>query len=144
MQRSYRAFGFHSSLDTHQNRMPTSVCIKNFFAGERQFHRAPSEHRQFANYYFMLKRISFSAKPTADRSGNYPNLTGRHFEDFNQCSVDIMRSLRRRPKGEPLIGSLFCDRRMLLHRQMRTALVIKKLLPNMIGLSKSGFRITKF
>ena len=120
------------------------MCVKNFFAGQSQFYRTTCHHGQFAHNHFMLKRIRFSAKSSTNRSRNYTNLTGRHFQNFGQSTVNIVRSLRGRPKRDPSIGSVLSDGRVLFNRQMRVAFVIIKFFANMVCFCKSGFDVAKF
>src|SRR4030095_6565695 len=39
-----RAVFLHSSLDMHQNRMPATMTVENFFSSQRALHRPAGQH----------------------------------------------------------------------------------------------------
>src|SRR5256885_7111914 len=50
-----RAVVLYTSLHPHQHRMPAAMTVKNFFTRQRDFHWPSSDHRQTANYDFVIE-----------------------------------------------------------------------------------------
>ena len=135
---------FHPGPNPHQDRMPSTMTIKNLFPGQRDFDRSSGQHRQFADHDFMGKRIRFPTKTSTYRAGDDPDLAGRKFQHLRQGTMNIMGSLGRGPEGHPTIGPALSDGRMLLHRHVGVAFIMKDVLTDMIGLRKPFFHVTEF
>ena len=55
VHRSDPSVFFHAGPNPHQDRMPSTMTIKNLFPGQRHFDRSSSQHRQFADHDFRFK-----------------------------------------------------------------------------------------
>ncbi len=71
-----------AGLDVHEDGVPAAMTIENFFAGQRHLYGPAGNHRQLANYNFVIEGIALAAKAAAIRRGNHSNMTRRHFEHF--------------------------------------------------------------
>ena len=80
VHRSDATVFFHPSPNPHQDRMPSTMTIKNLFPGQRHFDRSSRQHRQLADHHFMGKRVRLPSKTSTYWTGNDPDLAGRKFQ----------------------------------------------------------------
>src|ERR1044072_9482336 len=127
---SDRTIFLDTGLDVHENGMPAAMAIENIFARQDAFHWSAGDHRQLRNDHFVVERIALAAKAATVGSSNNANMTRGQAEDLRQSTMNVMRRLRRTPKREFLVRIEIGNRRVLLHRQMRIALIKEGIFAN--------------
>ena len=144
MHRRDRAIFLHARLNVHQHRMTTAMTIEDFFARQSAFDRPARDHGELADDDFVIERIALAAKSPAIWCGNHANVTGRKLKNLRQRAMHVVRSLRRTPQRQLLIGIKVSHRRMLLHRQMSVAFVEESVFANQIGFGKAFVNVAEF
>src|SRR4029078_7056003 len=118
--------------------------IKAFFPSEGNFYRPSRDHRKFRGADLVRKRVAFAAEAAADGGGNDADPARGYFQDLGQSAMEIVGCLGRCPDGELVVRAVKTDGAILLHRQMRVALVKIGVFKNMIRLSEGRLDIAEF
>ncbi len=119
------------------------MAVENFLARERDLHRPPRDHRELGDDDLVVEGIALAAEAAAVRRGDDAYVRGRKAEGFSERAVDVVRRLRGRPERELVVGVEVSDRRVLLHRQVRVALVEENILADVIGLLETFFQVAE-
>ena len=87
MHSGNRAIFFHARFKFHQDGMPATMAIEDFFTRETNFD-GPIEHEGGLGHDdFVIERIAFPTETTAVGRGNHANMRGRHFQHFSQSPM---------------------------------------------------------
>ena len=138
------AIFLHARLNVHQHRMTAAMTIENFFTRQSAFDRPARDHGELADDDFVIERIALTAKAPAIWRGNHANVTGGKLKHFRQRAMHVVRSLRRTPQRQLLIGIKVGHRRMLFHRQMSVAFVEESVFANQVCFGKTFVNVTEF
>src|SRR5258708_40144290 len=92
---------------------------------------------------FVIERIALPAKTASVRCSDHANVSRRHFQNFGQCAMEIVRSLRAGPDGQLSIGILDGHRSVLLDGKMGVSLKEKSVLEKFICLGKAFLHVSK-
>src|SRR5712664_806055 len=128
----------------HQDGMAAAMAVKDFLAGEADFHGSVEKQRGFGDHDFMIEGITFAAESSAVGSGDDANVRGRHLQNLGECAVDVMGSLRAGPNGELAVGIFGGHGGVLLDGEMGAALVEKSVFEYFVSFGKALIDIAEF
>ena len=112
------------------------MAVEHLFAREADLHRTIEQQRRLADDDFVVERVALAAEAAAVGRRDDPDVRGRHGERLGERAVDVVRRLRRGPEHELAVGILRRDRRVLLDRQVRVALVEERVLEDAVGVGE--------
>src|ERR1700730_9421699 len=138
------AVSFYAGFEFHQHRMASAVAVETLFASKTNLYGTVENERGFRYHDFVIERIALPAEPSAIGSGNNANVRGRHLQDFSECAVQIVRSLRAGPDGELAVGIFRGDRCVLLDGQMCVALIKESVFEDFVGFGETLIDVAKF
>ncbi len=131
--RGDRAVAPHAGAQPHQHRVAAAVAVEDLLAAERHLHRAAEAQRHLRRHDLVVERVALAAEAAAVRAGDHPDARRRHLEHARQRPVHVVRRLRRRVEGDPVVVLGHRDGGMLLHRQVGVALVEEDVLEDLVG-----------
>ncbi len=86
--------------------MAATVTIENLFTRQTNLDGPVEHQRGLGHDDFVIERIALTAKTASVRCSDHANVSRRHFQNFGQCAMQIVRSLRAGPNGQLSVGIL--------------------------------------
>ena len=120
-------------LDPHQHRVAAAMDVEHFLPRARDLHRAADELREAARRDLVGEGVELAAEAATHRRRDDADVRGRHVEDLGEQAVHVVGRLRRGPQRQLAVGGGVRHRGVLLHRQVRVALVEEDVLAHEIG-----------
>jgi hypothetical protein len=131
MHRSDAPVVGHAGAYPHEDRVPAAMRIEDFFSRERALDRTARQDGELAHDDLVCEGIGLAAESATVSGSDDANAIHRKLEDLAQRSVDVVHDLRRRPESQLSID-IGCDCAVLLHRQVRVALVEEDVLADVL------------
>src|SRR2546430_745619 len=138
-----RAVLLDAGFEFNEEGMPATMEVKTLFTRKEILDRPIENERSFSHADYVIDGIALPAETAAVGRGDHANMRSRHFQNFRQCTVKVMRSLRAGPNGQLSILVVDGDRSMLLDGKMGIPLKEKSVLKDLIGFGKAFFHVAK-
>ncbi|MDH5211189.1 MAG: hypothetical protein OEW96_05885, partial [Betaproteobacteria bacterium] len=118
----------HAGAELHQHRVAAAVLVEHLFARQADLHRPAEHERGLGHHELVVARVALAAEAAAVRRGDDADLRRRHRQHARELAVQVMRVLRAGLQQELAVAFDRGERSLLLHRQVRVALVEEQVL----------------
>src|SRR5215213_2981309 len=137
VERGDGAVALHADAALHQDGVASAVAVEDLLARERDLDGAARASRKLGDYDLVVEGVTLSAEAAAVGRGDDAYVRGGHPQSLRERAVYVVRRLGRRPERELFVGVVVRDGRVLLHRQVRVALVEEYVFAHDIGLAEA-------
>jgi hypothetical protein len=122
----------HAGAEFHQHRVPAAVLVEHFLARQADLHRPAEHERRLGHDELVVAGIAFAAEAAAVRRRDDADVRRRRLQHARELPVQIVRVLRARLHQELAVALDRSERGLLLHRQVRVALVEEQVLEDVV------------
>ena len=111
---------------------------------KRDLDGPPRHHRELGDDDLVVEGVALAAEAAAVGRGDDADVRGRQLQGFGERAVDVVRRLRGRPERELVVRVEVREGRVLLHRQVRVALVEEDVFADKVGLGEALVEVAEF
>ena len=143
VHRRDRAVLLDAGPHLHQHRVAAAVAVEDLLAREADLDGPAGDARELGDDDLVVEGVGLAAEAAAVGRRDDADLRGRHLEHLRERAVHVVRRLRRGPERQLSVGAEVGDRRVLLERQVRVALVEEEVLVDAVGAREPLLRVAE-
>ncbi len=122
----------HAGAEFHQHRVAPAVLVEHLLAREADLHRAAEDQRRLADHELVVAGIALAAEAASVGHRDNADVRRRHLQHARELAVQVVRVLRAALDHQLAVALDRGERGLLLHRQVRVALVEEQVLEHVL------------